>query len=88
MYPPEIPPPSRTKLARMVAAHLEPEGPPAESVREQLIAEFLRKQTQEAAVLANDQLLNALMMATAGLWDDGGGRALIEEHLLRSLDEG
>ena len=84
----EIPPPSRTKLARMVAAHLEPEGPPAESVREQLIAEFLRKQTQEAAVLANDQLLNALMMATAGLWDDGGGRALIEEHLLRSLDEG
>lgn len=83
----EIPPPSEAKLARMVAAHLEPEGPPVASVREQLIAEFVRKQTQEGAVLANDQLLNALLMATAGLWDDDRGRRLIEDHLLRPLDE-
>lgn len=83
----EILPPSGEKLARMVAAHLEPAGPEVTSVREQLIAEFIRKQTQEAAILANDQLLNALLMATAGLWDDESGRQLIDEHLLRPLDE-
>jgi MoxR-like ATPase len=83
----EIRPPSEAKLARMVAAHLEPEGPPDASVREQLIAEFIRRQTQEAAVLANDQLLNALLMATVGLWDNDSGRTLIEDHLLRPLDE-
>ena len=84
----EIPPPSEEKLARMVAAHLEPASPEVAAVREQLIAEFIRKQTQDAAVLANDQLLNALLMATAaGLWDDEDGRRLIDQHLLRPLDQ-
>ena len=83
----EIPPPSEEKLARMVAAHLEPASPEIASVRKQLIAEFIRKQTQDAAILANDQLLNALLMATAGLWEEESGHQLIDEHLLRPLDE-
>ena len=83
----EIQPPSREKLARMVAAHLEPASPQTAALRQELITEFIRKQTKEAAVLANDQLLNALLMATAGLWDDETGRGLIDKHLLRPLDE-
>ncbi len=84
----EIPPPSEEKLARMVNAHLDPANAETDSIRKQLIAEFIRKQTHEAAILANDQLLNALLIATAaGLWKDEGGRKLIDKHLLRSLDE-
>ncbi|MEU1505263.1 MoxR family ATPase [Kitasatospora sp. NPDC005748] len=84
----EIPRPSPDKLARMVAAHLSGPGAavPAE-VRERLIARFLAKQQEEGADLANDQLLNALLMASRGLWDDDGGRDLLDTHLLRSLGE-
>jgi MoxR-like ATPase len=82
----EIPLPSQEKLARMVAAHLEPASPEVTAAREQLIAKFISK--QQTAVLANDQLLNALLMATAaGLWDSDQGYRLIDEHLLRSLDQ-
>ncbi|MFE2723090.1 AAA family ATPase [Kitasatospora sp. NPDC059327] len=84
----EIPRPSPDKLARMVAAHLSGPGAlvPAE-VREHLIARFLAKQREEGADLANDQLLNALLMASRGLWDGDGGRELLDTHLLRSLGE-
>ncbi|GAB7185282.1 MoxR family ATPase [Kitasatospora sp. Ki12] len=83
----EIPRPGPDKLARMVAAHLSgPAAVPAE-VRERLIARFLAKQHEEGADLANDQLLNALLMATRGLWDDDAGRRLVDRHLLRSLEE-
>ena len=83
----EITPPSRVKLARMVAAHLEPAAPEEAKMREDLIAEFLRKQQEDGAILANDQLLNALQMAAAGLWGDADGRRLIGAHILRPLDE-
>jgi MoxR-like ATPase len=83
----EIPPPDEAKLARMVAAHLEPASPEVTSARQELIAAFIRKQRDEAAVLASDQLLNALLMASAGLWDSAQGQSLIDEHLLRSLNE-
>ena len=83
----EIAPPDENKLARMVAAHLEPAAPEETVVREELIAEFLKKQRQDGAVLANDQLLNALQMAAAGLWGDADGRRLIDAHILRPLDQ-
>jgi MoxR-like ATPase len=83
----EITPPSEAKLARMVAAHLDPANPEITAARRALITEFIRRQQQEGAVLANDQLLNALLMAAAGLWGDDDGRALIDAHILRRLDE-
>ncbi|MEV7770263.1 MoxR family ATPase [Kitasatospora sp. NPDC086791] len=83
----EIPRPGPAKLARMVAAHLTgPAAVPA-GVREQLIARFLAKQQEEGTNLANDQLLNALLMAAHGLWEDDSGRQLVDRHLLRSLEE-
>jgi MoxR-like ATPase len=84
----EIPPPDEDKLARMVAAHLAPPSTSEQGARrEELIAEFLRRQQGEGAVLANDQLLNALMMVAAGLWDTPDGRQLISDDLLRPLDQ-
>jgi MoxR-like ATPase len=84
----EILPPSEEKLARMVAAHLKPKTSEIAAVHEKLIAEFIKKQTKDGAILANDQLLNALLMATATeLWKDERGRQLIGEHLLKSLDQ-
>nr|BEK63507.1 MoxR family ATPase [Kitasatospora purpeofusca] len=83
----EIPRPGPGKLARMVAAHLRGPAAVAAEVREQLIARFLAKQEEEGADLANDQLLNALLMATRGLWDDEAGRQLVDRNLLRSLEE-
>lgn len=83
----EITRPDRGKLARMVAAHLSgPNAVPA-ATRETLITRFLEKQQEEGADLANDQLLNALLMASRGLSDDTAGRKLIDGHLLRSLEE-
>ncbi|MDF3146825.1 MULTISPECIES: MoxR family ATPase [unclassified Streptomyces] len=79
------------RLAGMVAAHLgEPgtggNGSSAE-VRGKIIGDFLTKQ-REKGTLANDQLLNALLMAERGLWNDETGRALLDEDLLRPLDRG
>ena len=71
----------------MVSAHLEPASAENASAREELIAAFIRKQREEAAVLANDQLLNALLMASAGLWGNEHGQQIIDKHLLRPLDE-
>jgi MoxR-like ATPase len=85
----DIPRPSREKLTRMVAAHLEPATTPElQAVRRQLIEDFISKQQQsENTIMANDQLLNALVMAAAGLWGTDQGRKLIDEHLLRPLDQ-
>ncbi|POX57110.1 AAA family ATPase [Streptomyces sp. Ru71] len=78
------------RLAGMVAAHLGeagPKGSRSAALRAELIERFLAKQ-RENGVLANDQLLNALLMAERGLWDDAAGRGLIEDDLLRRLDQG
>ncbi|MET9759754.1 MoxR family ATPase [Streptomyces sp. NPDC006372] len=77
------------RLAGMIAAHLGPATGSANAgeAREKLIAEFLHRQRERGA-LANDQLLNALLMAERGLWDEETGRALLRDHLLRPLDRG
>lgn len=80
----------KQRLTGMVAAHLgEPgaDGNGSAAVRDELIGQFLAKQ-REVGALANDQLLNALLMAERGLWDDETGRALLGEDLLRPLDRG
>ncbi|MGF1428521.1 AAA family ATPase [Kitasatospora sp. LaBMicrA B282] len=82
----EIQPPSAERLAAMVAAHLGSD-PGTESIRTELIAEFLRRQRENGAELANDQLLNALLMAERGLWSGEDGRRVIHEALLRPLNE-
>jgi MoxR-like ATPase len=81
----EISPPGEDKLARMVAAHLPSADSAITAARQKLIEEFLKKQ-KNGAILANDQLLNALLMVKSGLWDSDSGRKLIDEHLLRSLE--
>lgn len=85
----EIQAPDAERLAAMVTAHLGDAAgdPAAASVRTELIAEFLRRQQEEGAELANDQLLNALLMAGRGLWDGPAGRAVVENVLLRPLNE-
>ncbi|MFG1668471.1 AAA family ATPase [Streptomyces sp. Y7] len=82
----EVQPPDAARLAAMVAAHLG-EAPEAESARADLITEFLRRQREEGANLANDQLLNALLMAERGLWSHKSGRDVIQNMLLRSLGD-
>jgi MoxR-like ATPase len=83
----EIQPPDADRLAAMVTAHLGPGGPDTAGERAALIAEFLRRQREEGAELANDQLLNALLMADRGLWSRPRDRAVIENVLLRPLNE-
>ncbi|HEY5836702.1 AAA family ATPase [Streptomyces sp.] len=83
----EIQPPDADRLAAMVTAHLG--GDPADApTRTALIAEFLRRQREDGAELANDQLLNALLMAGRGLWDRPEDRGVVEDVLLRPLNEG
>ncbi|WP_328834534.1 MoxR family ATPase [Streptomyces europaeiscabiei] len=81
----EIHPPDEKRLVAMVAAHLGGDVE-AGSVRAELISEFIRRR-QSGAELANDQLLNALLMAERGLWGDGTGRGVVEDVLLRPLNE-
>ncbi|WP_371623087.1 MoxR family ATPase [Streptomyces sp. NBC_01116] len=83
----EIRQPDRAKLARLVAAHLPASEGPSEEVREQLIMEFLRKQDDDGAELANDQLLNAVRVAQS-IWSDPEERDLVRDHLMRPLNEG
>lgn len=83
----EIQPPDADRLAAMVTAHLGAGEPGAAAERTALIAEFLRRQREEGAELANDQLLNALLMADRGLWSRPRDRAVIENVLLRPLNE-
>lgn len=78
------------RLAGIVAAHLDPPGTPVPEptgARAKLIGEFLTRQ-RELGPLANDQLLNALLMAERGLWDDDTGQSLLRDDLLRPLDRG
>ncbi|MFF7454192.1 AAA family ATPase [Kitasatospora sp. NPDC008115] len=82
----DIQPPSAERLTAMVAAHLGEETA-ADAATTALIAEFLRRQQEEGAELANDQLLNALLMARRGLWDSGRGHDLLHDVLLRPLNE-
>ncbi|TWE20254.1 AAA family ATPase [Kitasatospora atroaurantiaca] len=83
----EIQPPTEERLAAMVAAHLGEDDPVTGGRRTELIAEFLRRQREDGAELANDQLLNALLMAERGLWDADPGRGVIHDVLLRPLNE-
>ncbi|MBD0695680.1 AAA family ATPase [Streptomyces sp. CBMA123] len=83
----EIQPPTEDRLAAMVAAHLGADGSPDGAQRAALITEFLRRQREDGADLANDQLLNALLMAERGLWGSGPGRDVIHDVLLRPLNE-
>lgn len=82
----EIGAPRLDKLTRMVNAHLGETTPEVNEVRKELIGQFLDKQDEQGAILANDQLLNALVMASAGLRDEAG-QAIITKHLLRPLDQ-
>lgn len=82
----EIRQPDRAKLARLLAAHLPLPAAPSAAVRDALITEFLRKQDEDGAELANDQLLNAVKVAQK-IWDDPEERNLIVDHLLRPLNE-
>ncbi|MFD5918449.1 AAA family ATPase [Kitasatospora sp. NPDC058201] len=82
----EIQPPSADRLAAMVAAHLG-EDAATTAARTELIAEFLRRQREDNAELANDQLLNALLMAERGLWDGEPGQDVLRNVLLRPLNE-
>ncbi|WP_217549989.1 MoxR family ATPase [Streptomyces sp. GbtcB6] len=81
----EIQPPDENRLAAMVAAHLGEEVGNG-AVRAELIAQFARKR-RDGAELANDQLLNALLMAEGGLWTDQEDRRVIQDVLLRPLNE-
>ncbi|MFH0519881.1 AAA family ATPase [Streptomyces sp. M41] len=87
----EIGPADKDQLTGMVAAHLGAPGVGGNSgsaeVRAKIIAQFLAKQ-REVGTLANDQLLNALLMAERGLWDTEEGRSLLGDDLLRPLDRG
>ncbi|MEU6356910.1 MoxR family ATPase [Streptomyces sp. NPDC047072] len=83
----EIGTPNHEQLARIVAAHLGTTSADSAEARSALIAEFLTRQ-RELGALANDQLLNALLMAERGLWGGETGRALLRDDLLRPLDKG
>lgn len=82
----EIQPPDNDRLAAMVAAHLG-DSPETAATRKALITEFLHRQREDNAELANDQLLNALLMATRGLWATPDGQQVIKDVLLRPLNE-
>ena len=61
-------------------------GPGTEAGRKAMITKFLDRQ-RTRGTLANDQLLNAVLMAERGL-DGDEGLQLIHKDLLRALDEG
>ncbi|WP_406489717.1 AAA family ATPase [Streptomyces phaeochromogenes] len=81
-----IPQPDEAKLVRLLAAHLPTSGSELSPVHEELIREFLRRQSEDGAQLANDQLLNAVLVARQ-LWESSEGRETIVNHLLRPLNE-
>ncbi|MFC5663777.1 AAA family ATPase [Kitasatospora misakiensis] len=82
----EIKPPDEHRLAAMVAAHLGEETATAGATTE-LIEDFLRRQ-RAGAELANDQLLNSLLMAARVLRTGGPEYDAVREVLLRPLNEG
>lgn len=86
----DMAPPDEARLAAMVAAHLGHmggDGQDSADRAQELIAEFLRRQREDGAELANDQLLNALLMAGRGLWDGEEGQHLVRNVLLRPLNQ-
>ncbi|MFG1805060.1 AAA family ATPase [Streptomyces sp. NPDC049040] len=80
----EIRQPDKGKLGRLLAAHLPAAEGPSQAVRDELIADFLHKQDQDAD-LAGDQILNAVRLAQH-VWNDQEERSLIKDHLLRPLN--
>ncbi|MEU6824139.1 MoxR family ATPase [Streptomyces atriruber] len=82
----EIQPPDRDRLNEMITAHLSDAAERAPA-RNTLLADFLKQRDEEGAVLAGDQLLNALLMAGRGVYDLPGGPKLIADALFRRLDE-
>ncbi|GJF28271.1 ATPase AAA [Kitasatospora sp. NE20-6] len=78
----DLKPPTGDQLRAIVGAHLGDEGL---SVAEDLIADFLDRRDSGQAVLATDQLLNAVHLRIGGVDLDRGHLA---EAVLRSLDDG
>jgi MoxR-like ATPase len=81
----DIRPAEEKRLAAIIASHLGPASG-TEDVRKAMVTKFLERQRTKGT-LANDQLLNAVLMAERGL-DGGEGLELIHNDLLRPLDEG
>jgi MoxR-like ATPase len=81
-----INPPGPQQLERMARSLLE-NAP--EDVVKQCVHRFLKKRDGEGstAVLANDQLLNALMMAVGAPELGPGTQGPIDEHVLKPLDQ-
>ncbi|MER5756027.1 AAA family ATPase [Streptomyces sp. NPDC002088] len=82
----DIKQPNAAKLERLLAAHLPPRESAHPTLRTDMVAQFLRKQDDEGAALANDQLLNAVRIAEL-LRGGKEEHDLIVEHLLRPLNE-
>ncbi|MFE9020685.1 AAA family ATPase [Streptomyces sp. NPDC007808] len=81
---------SPKRLRALVEAHLREDGATPwagmDEAMDELIEEFTRRQNEEGADLANDQLLSALLMAGRGLWPQN--RRLVENVLLRPMNQG
>ncbi|WP_431679968.1 AAA family ATPase [Kitasatospora sp. KL5] len=78
----DLKPPTGDRLRDIVGAHLGAEGL---AVAEDLIESFLDRRDTGRAVLATDQLLNAVHLRLGGADLD---RAHLDAAVLRSLDEG
>jgi MoxR-like ATPase len=82
--------PSEKKLKGLVAAHFpeEEEGGPSAAQRDRIIALTMARQA-DGAEIANDQLLNAVQLASRHQIDpkdDEILRELIDDHILRPLN--
>jgi MoxR-like ATPase len=79
----EMPQPSLEQLTTMVAAHVQTVPQNAHS----MIAEFVASSEQEGG-LANDQLLNAMHMATSGAYQHDQNWDLLRDSLWQRLTTG
>lgn len=77
----DLKPPTREQLERIVAAHLGADGL---SAAEDLIAAFMERRDTGQAVLATDQLLNAVHLRVNGVEMDHDG---LVAAVLRTLDD-
>lgn len=69
----DIPEPNPEKLTRIVQAHFGDADKKNEKARNELIQTFLKRRDEERDLLATDQLLNAIFLATQGIdvdWRD------------------
>ncbi|MCP3964596.1 MAG: MoxR family ATPase [bacterium] len=80
-----IDPPSEEELQRIVLAHFEDLD--LKKVDE-LIKDFVRRRDEGPALLATDQLLNAIFLLTRGRVPEGKERDEVLEIVLRELDHG